>query len=123
MDIWTCGVSLFVMIFGHYPFDNPDEGTGDDTRSLLARIRSGEVDIPTNRIVKGSLTLVSEDCINLLRNILERDPARRYSIQVSAIWLHLSQIGIRLDAFQYTCLSLNLSGCFVYWIMATIGAW
>ncbi|PNH03600.1 Calcium/calmodulin-dependent protein kinase kinase 1, partial [Tetrabaena socialis] len=73
-DIWALGVCLYMFIFGRPPF------TGSTTYQIYEAIQHGEVafspDIPA-----------SEDLRDLIRSLLQKDPAQRISLE--AIPTHL----------------------------------
>ncbi|KAM3876121.1 serine/threonine-protein kinase STK11-like [Diretmus argenteus] len=66
VDIWSAGVTLYNITTSLYPFE------GDNIYKLFENIGNGEYSVP-------------QDCgpllSNLLRGMLEFDPARRFSIQ------------------------------------------
>ncbi|NXI46435.1 STK11 kinase, partial [Galbula dea] len=66
VDIWSAGVTLYNITTGLYPFE------GDNIYKLFENIGKGDYSIP-------------EDCgpplSDLLRGMLEYDPAKRFSIQ------------------------------------------
>uniref|UniRef100_A0A8C4SWG4 Serine/threonine-protein kinase STK11 n=1 Tax=Erpetoichthys calabaricus TaxID=27687 RepID=A0A8C4SWG4_ERPCA len=66
VDIWSAGVTLYNITTGLYPFE------GDNIYKLFENIGKGDYNIP-------------EDCgpllADLLRGMLEYDPAKRFSIQ------------------------------------------
>ncbi|KAH0625804.1 hypothetical protein JD844_034074 [Phrynosoma platyrhinos] len=66
VDIWSAGVTLYNITTGLYPFE------GDNIYKLFENIGKGDYTIP-------------EDCgpplSDLLRGMLEYDPAKRFSIQ------------------------------------------
>lgn len=72
-DIWSCGVFLYVMLLGCYPFSkHPSQGVTSDLE-IMRRIQAVEYEIPNG--------VVSTSCEDLIQKILEKDPAKRPSIQ------------------------------------------
>lgn len=65
VDIWSCGVILFAMICGYLPFEDPN------TANLYKKILNGEYTIPK---------FVSADSRDLITNILNTDPEKRFKI-------------------------------------------
>ncbi len=64
VDIWSAGVALYIMLSGTLPFNKDKE-------------KGLEYNILNNEIAK--INGVSEDANNLLKNILEKDPNKRYT--------------------------------------------
>lgn len=64
-DAWSCGIILYVMLTGKQPFFDED----DDV--LLDKVNEGKVEYPD---------FLSDDAIDLMKHLLDRDPNRRYSL-------------------------------------------
>ncbi|EIE22391.1 sulfur stress regulator [Coccomyxa subellipsoidea C-169] len=73
-DIWSCGVMVYVMLVGAYPFERPeDKHDNQKLQKMIQRILKVEYEFPAH--VK-----VSKECRDLLSNILVPDPASRITI-------------------------------------------
>ncbi|KAL1214373.1 Serine/threonine-protein kinase SRK2D [Cardamine amara subsp. amara] len=70
-DVWSCGVTLYVMLVGAYPFEDPQEPR--DYRKTMLRILSVTYSIPED-------LQLSPECRQLISRIFVADPATRISI-------------------------------------------
>ncbi|CAL5324697.1 hypothetical protein CsSME_00003777 [Camellia sinensis var. sinensis] len=70
-DVWSCGVTLYVMLVGSYPFEDPDEPK--DFRKTIQRILQVQYSIPDN-------IQISRECRHLISRIFVEDPTKRITI-------------------------------------------
>ena len=76
-DIWSCGVMLYVMLFGQYPFEAVHQGQVANTQrvqTMMNRILQMQWSIPGN-------VDISDDCRDLLSRMMVADPGSRLSMQ------------------------------------------
>ncbi|KAA8536561.1 hypothetical protein F0562_029039 [Nyssa sinensis] len=71
-DVWSGGVTLYVMLVGAYPFEDQEDPR--NFRKTIQRIVAVQYKIP-------DYVHISQDCVHLLSRIFVASPARRITIK------------------------------------------
>ncbi|XP_038906810.1 serine/threonine-protein kinase SRK2H-like isoform X2 [Benincasa hispida] len=71
-DVWSCGVTLYVMLVAAYPFE--DENNTKNVQKTIKRKMSGRYKIPDH-------VRISRDCQHLLSCMFVPNPSKRISIK------------------------------------------
>jgi serine/threonine-protein kinase SRK2 len=84
-DAWACGVVLYVMLFGGYPFDRP----ALPAQTTIREVRRMQKAIDGRLWPNPFSVMLSEACIDLLNGVLTRDCAKRLTVaqMLSHPWL------------------------------------
>lgn len=88
-DVWSCGVTLFVLLCGCYPFEDP--ASPRDFRKTMQRILAASYALPQG-------VALSAECQDLLRSMFELNPQKRISIpQIFSHTFYRKNLPLELD--------------------------
>ncbi|XP_073525320.1 uncharacterized protein [Phyllobates terribilis] len=98
-DVWSCGVTLYVMLMGGYPFEDPYEPK--DFRRMIQRILTVQYSIPDN-------INISLECRHLLSRIVVGDPTLLIEVDLVIYRFSVEEIGSPCKATAFpSCEKVN----------------
>jgi len=103
VDIWACGVTLYNMVSGEYPFE------GDVIMKLFENIINHPLHMPSN-------VQLSTDLEQLLHGMLRKEPEMRWNslrIRASKWFLHSHKIVCSINLIIYFNILRMIHGLFM----------
>ncbi|GBF97768.1 sulfur stress regulator [Raphidocelis subcapitata] len=83
-DVWSCGIVLFVLLFGRHPFLRPEDAALSDQQQMLALFTRTARESFT--MLPAEAATISPECVDMLVRMLQTNPAMR--ITMTAIQVH-----------------------------------
>lgn len=86
IDVWALGITLYCLLFGRPPFDAPNEYL------LMQVIPVANYDVPpfisADKLPTKNGSLEVQDCLDLLRRLLEKEPSKRITLEQAKVCLN-----------------------------------
>jgi hypothetical protein len=74
-DVWSCGIVLFVLLFGRHPFLRPEDAALSDQQQMLALFTRTARESFT--MLPAEAATISPECVDMLVRMLQTNPAMR----------------------------------------------
>jgi len=91
-DLWSVGVFVYVMIFGHFPYEPQKHNHNAMKKAILSGVPAPSYKMAKALKKKAQTPDVSKDAISFMRELLERNPVSRPSAKqaLHMLWISLS---------------------------------
>jgi carbon catabolite-derepressing protein kinase len=70
-DLWCCGIALYAMLIGQYPFQVSNNPAREELLEVLQKMRQHQYHVPST---------LTPDCRRLLKGLLTANPQQRLTI-------------------------------------------
>lgn len=74
-DVWSCGIVLFVLLFGRHPFLRPEDAAMSDQQQMLALFTRTARE--SFSMLPNEAAAISAECTDLLMRMLQTKPELR----------------------------------------------